>query len=128
MDFTSPDLLNWLQFAKDDAIDALPFGVIAMDADGQTCVYSDYESRQSQLARNEVLNRRFFEQIAPCMNNLMVAGRFADARNSSAPLDAVIDYVIAFRAKVVQAKLRLLYSPGMSLHYLLIQRAPGTSA
>ena len=99
-----------------------------MDTDGQVCVYSDYESRQSQLARDEVLNRRFFEQVAPCMNNLMVAGRFSDARLGSAPLDAVIDYVIAFRARVVQAKLRLLYSPGMSLHYLLIQRAPGTSA
>ena len=102
--------------------------MIAMDVDGQTRIYSDYESRQAQLSRDEVLNRRFFEHVAPCMNNLMVAGRFADARQASVPLDAVIDYVIAFRAQVVEAKLRLLYAPGVSLHYLLIQRVSGTSA
>ncbi len=64
----------------------------------------------------------FFDQIAPCMNNLMVAGRFAEARQTKAALDAVIEYVLAFRSAMAPVKLRLLYSPGIASHYLLIQR------
>ena len=97
MEFSSPELLDWLQAAPEAEVNALPFGVVALDGDGRACMYSDYESRQAELRRDEVLNCIFFEQIAPCMNNLMVAGRFADARHSSSPLDATLDYVLAFR-------------------------------
>lgn len=128
MEFTSPDLLSWLKAAADDAVDALPFGVIGMDGNGLACLYSDYESQQARLPREQVLAQNFFEQVAPCMNNLMVAGRFADARRSSAPLDANIDYVLAFRSHITPVRLRLLYSPDMPLHYLLVQRPAESDA
>ena len=123
MEFTSPGLLNWLYAVADEAVDALPFGVVGMDGDGRVCVYSVYESEQANLSRGEVIGRNFFEQVAPCMNNLMVAGRFADARRASTPLDAAIDHVLAFRSRITPSKLRLLYSPEISTHYLLIQRS-----
>lgn len=122
MEFTSPDMLDWLAAANEEAIDALDFGVVQLDDQGIAQRYNDFESRQSGLSKAEVLKQNFFEEIAPCMNNLMVAGRFSESRQSSTPLDAVIDYVLAFRARVTPVKLRLIYSPRVSGHYLLIQR------
>lgn len=122
MEFTSPELLDWLERADDDAIDALSFGVVRMDEQGQATLYNSVESRQAGLPKAEVLNQEFFERIAPCMNNLMVAGRFAESRHASASLDTIIDYVLAFRSAVTPVKLRLLYSPSVACHYLLIQR------
>ncbi len=122
MEFTSPELLDWLERADDDAIDALSFGVVRMDEQGQATLYNSAESRQAGLPKAEVLNQVFFERIAPCMNNLMVAGRFSESRHAKASLDTIIDYVLAFRSGVTPVKLRLLYSPGVTFHYLLIQR------
>lgn len=94
-----------------------------MDDRGRVCIYSVYESQQARLSGDDVIGRNFFEQVAPCMNNLMVAGRFADAMRASSSLDATLDYVLAFRSRITPAKLRLLYSPEIPMHYLLIQRS-----
>ena len=122
MEFTSPEIFDWLERSDDEAVDALSFGVVRMDEHGQATLYNTYESRQAGLPKTEVLNQVFFEQIAPCMNNLMVAGRFAESRHAKSTLDTIIDYVLAFRSTVVPVKLRLLYSPGVACHYLLIHR------
>ncbi len=122
MDFTSTDLLDWLARADDEAVDALGFGVVQMDEHGLTQRYNAHESSQSGLPKSEVLHQHFFEKIAPCMNNLMVAGRFEESRQARAPLDTLIEYVLAFRSRVTPVKLRLLYSPQVPGHYLLIQR------
>ncbi len=122
MEFTSPDILNWLETADDDAMDALDFGVIRIDPQGFTQRYNAFESREAGLPKADVLQQNFFEQIAPCMNNLMVAGRFSESRLSSTSLDTIIDYVLAFRSRITPVKLRLLYSPRINDHYLLIHR------
>lgn len=126
MDFSSEGLHRWLDAAADHELDSLNFGVIALDAAGLTCRYSEFEARLAGLQKVDVLGRPFFSQIARCMNNGIVAGRFADARLNGTSLDVTIAYVLAFRIKSVPARLRLLSSPGISLDYLLVLPATST--
>ncbi len=122
MDINAPNLADWLDQADDERLNALAFGVIGIDADGKTCRYSDYEARMAGFDPADVLGRHFFEEIGICMNNGLVAKRFADAQTKQEELDALIDYVLAFRSRRTPVKIRMLSSPRSSVRYLLIQR------
>jgi photoactive yellow protein len=99
-------------------LDALPFGVIGLDAAGMVAVYSAAEARYAGLTRESVLGRHFYTAVAPCMNNALVAGRL----EAEAALDVVIDYVLTFRMRPTRVKVRLLKAPGAPRQYILIQR------
>ena len=100
------------------ALDALSFGVVGLDASGQTQIYNLTESQMAGLSRGSVLNQDFFLTTGVCMNNFLVAQRFED----EPVLDVTLDYVLTFRMRPTPVKLRLLQQPGGALHYILIQR------
>ncbi len=57
-------------------IDALPFGLIAVDADGTIRQYNAYESRMARLPKDRVIGRNFFRDVAPCLSVHGFQGRF----------------------------------------------------
>ena len=57
-------------------IDALPFGLIAVDLDGTIAQYNAYESRLARLAKERVIGRNFFRDVAPCTAVKEFRGRF----------------------------------------------------
>ncbi len=57
-------------------IDALPFGLIALDPDGTIAQYNAYESKLARLAKDRVLGRNFFTDVAPCTAVKDFQGRF----------------------------------------------------
>ncbi len=128
MDFAVDALHAWLDQASDAELDQLPYGVIGMDRDGRACRYNQYEVSQAGFAPDEVIGRKFFEEIARCMDNGMVAGRFARAVASKEVLDATMDYVLAFRASKTRVKMRLLHDPATPTSYLLIERLGDSTA
>ena len=101
-------------------LDDLPFGVIGLSPDGLVWVYNATESRLAGLPANRVLGGNFFNNIAQCMNNFMVAQRFLDEPN----LDATLDFVLTLRMRPTPVKLRLLQAEGAALHFVLIHRRP----
>ncbi len=62
--------------APDSVIDALPFGVIALDPSGVVQRYNLYESRLARLDKSEVIGRSFFDQVARCTRVEGFQGRF----------------------------------------------------
>jgi len=100
------------------SLDALPFGVIGLLSDSTVHFYNMAESQAAGLAVTRVASRRFFEEIAPCMNNFMVAQRFED----EARIDDVISYVLTFRMRPTPVRLRLLKAPDCDLRFILIER------
>lgn len=126
--FDEPDLCTKLQGLSDAELDALDFGVIAFDAEGRVRRYNQHESTQSSFARTNVLGQHAFVELAPCLNNYLVAGRFAQAEHDQRVLDEVLPYVLTFRMKPTRAKLRLLWQPGAPLSYMAIARANGGTA
>lgn len=120
--FEHPDLAALLEHCDATALDALGFGVIGFDHAGRVERYNTFESQAAGLRAERVLGQDLFLAVAPCMNNFMVAQRFADARADGAPLDDIINYVLTLRMRPTKVKLRLLCQPGAALAYVLVQR------
>jgi len=117
VDFSDPHLLDALEAADDAALDALPFGVIAMAFDGTVTSYNSAESRLSGLTPANVVGRRFFTQVAPCTDTGAVAHRF----ESEPVLDETLAYVFTFALRPTAVRLRLLKGPDRQRMYLVVQ-------
>ncbi len=103
-------------------MDALEFGVIGFDDEGLVKVYNDYESKMAGLSLQSVIDADLFNTVAPCMNNFLVAQKFEDALEEAAELDEIMDYVLTLKMKPTRVKLRLISSPQLPFHYLIILR------
>ena len=101
-----------------ERLDGVPFGVIGFASDAIVTVYNATESRNAGLRPQRVLGKHFFEEVAPCMNNFMVAQRFDDED----VLDDIVPYVLTLRMRPTPVRLRLLKAPGCVTRFVLIER------
>lgn len=122
--FDAPDLAKRLDQCPAEELDTLGFGVIGFDAETLVQRYNAFESEAAGLAPQRVLDQPLFTNVAPCLNNFMVAQRFEDAQDDGSALDATIDYVLTLRMRPVKVALRLLANPGGATRYVLVQRQP----
>ena len=122
LSFTDPQLLEALPALHDAALDELPFGVIAFGADRRVVRYNRYESQAAAFPVERVLGQHVFIELAPCMNNYLVGGRFDDTEAAGQPLDEVLPYVLTLRMMPTPVQLRLLSAPWQPLRYVLVQR------
>lgn len=120
--FDQPDLTALLVKMDDATLDTLGFGVIGFDIEDRVRRYNTFESKAAGLGIERVLNQNLFTVVAPCMNNFLVAQRFADARETGMALDDTINYVLTLRMRPTKVKLRLLSDPVSELCYVLVQR------
>ena len=67
MTFEDHNLAACLAALAPEALHALPFGVIRLDAEGSVAFFSKRESEQSGYGARPTIGRAFFSQIAPCM-------------------------------------------------------------
>lgn len=102
-----------------ERLDALPFGVIEFTPDAIVTVYNATESRNAGLSPQRVLGKHFFEEVAPCMNNFMVAQRFDDVDE----LDEIIPYVLTLRMRPTPVRLRLMKAQSCATRFVLIERS-----
>lgn len=124
LSFVTPDALSQLATLSVQALDSLPFGLIAMSPDGVVVIYNQTESELSRLTPARVVGRHFFRDVAPCTNNFLIAQRF----ETEPELDATLDYVFTLRMTPTPVRLRLLRSAAAPHMYLLVEkRRPGGS-
>ncbi len=107
-----------LEAMSTEALDRLPFGVIGFAPDTTVTHYNATESRLAGLPADSVLGEAYFQNVAQCMNNFMVAQRFEDEPE----LDATLDYVLTLRMRPTPVKLRLLKTPTTTTSFILVQR------
>ncbi|WP_332877979.1 phosphonate transporter [Massilia sp. S19_KUP03_FR1] len=122
LSFDMPTLGAALAALSDAELDQLDFGVIGFDRETAVCRYNAVESSAAGLSPQRVLNQPLFTNVAPCMNNFMVAQRFDDADDQGVALDATIDYVLTLRMRPIKVALRLIADPGAAVRYVLIRR------
>ena len=122
LSIATPGLHGQLAHLSPEQLDRLDFGVIGFDADTNVCQYNQTESDAAGLTAPRVLGQPLFTNVAPCLNNFMVAQRFEDAQDEGSALDATIDYVLTLRMRPVKVKLRLLADPAGGVRYVLVQR------
>lgn len=120
--FDAPGLAQVLDASSQEQIDQLDFGVIGFDAGATVQRYNAFESQAAGLSPQRVLGEPLFTNVAPCLNNFMVAQRFEDALADGAELDETIDYVLTLRMRPIKVKLRLLAGANSGTRYVLVQR------
>lgn len=49
-----------------DKLDALPYGAILVDEEGKILFYNKEEEERAGRAREDVLDKNFFTEVAPC--------------------------------------------------------------
>jgi photoactive yellow protein len=98
--------------------DTLPFGVVGFAADTIVQIYNATEARMSGLDPATVVGVPFFDAVAQCMNNFMVAQRFEDEPE----LDDIFPYVLTLRMRPTKVRLRLLATAETPRRYVLIER------
>jgi photoactive yellow protein len=76
--FDSPRLAEDVEKLSPDQIDALPFGAIRLDRDGNITFFSARERQQSGY-RHEALSRSFFADVAPCLDTPQYRGQLEKA-------------------------------------------------
>ena len=99
-------------------IDALPFGLIGVDASGTIEQYNAYESKLSRLSRERVIGRNFFRDVAPCTAVKDFQGRFERFAAGTGDGAESFDFVFAFsfgRQHVNITFLRAAKSPNIKI-------------
>lgn len=122
LSFATPGLHTRLAQLQPEDLDYLDFGVIGFDDATHVCQYNRVESEAAGLTAPRVLGQPLFTNVAPCLNNFMVAQRFEDAHDDATTLDDTIDYVLTLRMRPIKVKLRLLAAPDSAVRYVLVQR------
>jgi len=120
--FDTPGLADLLDASSQEQLDALEFGVIGFDAETIVQRYNAVESQAAGLSPQRVIGEPLFTNVAPCLNNFLVAQRFEDAADDASELDDTIDYVLTLRMRPIKVKLRLLASASGANRYVLVQR------
>ena len=105
LDFEARDLALLLAALSPAELDALPFGVVKLDAHGHVIHFSATEAAQSGFLRQRALGRDFFADVAPCIGTPAFRERIASARLAGR-LDVRFEHVGDFadpdRAMVVR--------------------------
>lgn len=120
--FDARGLADVLDASSQEQLDMLDYGVIGFDGDAIVRRYNAFESQAAGLSPQRVVGEPLFTNVAPCLNNFLVAQRFEDAAVDGSELDDTIDYVLTLRMRPVKVKLRLRASATSSTRYVLVQR------
>ncbi len=71
-------------------LEALPLGVIVLDAEGRVVLYNAAEQRLARRTQASVLGKDFFTEVAPCLRVAGLADVFHE-RIGRQPLDEVVE-------------------------------------
>jgi len=117
MTFDDPSMAELLETSSEAELDDLAFGVVGLDREGRVDRYNAHEERSSGLPRAHVMGRHFFFDVAPCMNNYLVAERFEETS-----LDTTMPYVLTFRMRPTPVRLRLIRTQSARRGWVLVWR------
>jgi photoactive yellow protein len=79
IDFDDDELPRALDRLSVEERDALPFGLIGLDPEGNVRFYSETEARLSGMGTPPRIGAAFFREIAPCMDTPSFRGRIEEA-------------------------------------------------
>ena len=89
-------ILKTIHSINEQELDALPYGVIQLDAQGTVLRYNASEEQLSGLNKSKVIGKNFFTEIAPCTDLQEFRGRFSQGV-ASAELHCTFRFHFAFK-------------------------------
>jgi photoactive yellow protein len=119
-DIADAQLLARVEKLSHEALDALPFGVVRLDAAGRVLFFSRTEARQSGFGDRNAIGRNFFSELAPCMSSPAFLQRLEQAR-AAGTLDISFEQVGDFDDAQRELRVRVISASAGGL-WLFIQR------
>ena len=118
--FDDQDIVRQVERLSSAELDALPFGVVRLNADGEVSFFSRTEAEQSGYGSRPALGRRFFSELAPCMGSPEFRNRVEQA-HADRTLDILFEHVGDFgnATRVLRIRLKAASDGGT---WLLLQR------
>ncbi len=105
----TPQLFQTIDSMSQAELDALPQGVIELDAHGTILKYNSYEANLAGLNRETVLGKNFFKQVAPCTDVQEFYGRFREGV-AAGKLHCKFRYHFSFKRNPIDVTVTLFYS------------------
>ncbi len=110
-----------------ERLDELPFGAIVVDPDGTICEYNEYETRLSHFAKEAVIGKNFFHDVAPCTAVHAFEGRMHDFLATSDQVSEKFDYFFPFLHGGVTVEITFLRLRHQGQVLIAIERADAAS-
>jgi photoactive yellow protein len=110
-DFDTPNLARAVEDLTPDQVDALPFGVIRLDAQDTVVLLNKTEAQQSGYDARPARGHGFFTDVAPCLDNGYFKGRIDKARRAGT-LDIAFSFVGDFCDREREFDVRVQSSSG----------------
>jgi len=92
-----------------EQLDALPFGVIRLDATGKVLTFNSSEAKLTGRDPKRVIGKNFFTQVAPCTNVKAFAGRFREGM-AKKEMHIIFPYRFDFEMAPRDVSVTLFYS------------------
>ena len=105
---------------SEKGLDSLAYGVIQLDAEGTVLRYNAYEAGLSGLAKQKVLGKNFFKEIAPCTDIREFYGRFQDGI-AAGELHCTFRFHFAFKERPRDVTITLFYNNRDKSTWVLVQ-------
>lgn len=105
-------------------LDALPFGAIRLDRDGNILTYNMTESKLTGRDPKRVVGRNFFRDVAPCTNVQAFAGRFREGV-AKKEMHAIFPYRFDFEMAPRDVTVTLFYSKQTDTAWVFVREAQG---
>jgi len=103
-------------------LDALPFGAIRLDRDGNILTYNMTESKLTGRDPKRVVGRNFFRDVAPCTNVQAFAGRFREGV-AKKEMHAIFPYRFDFEMAPRDVTVTLFYSKQTDTAWVFVREA-----
>ena len=107
MSFVDSSTLTTLPSLDQSQADALDFGIVKVDDEGNVLLYNQWESDMAGVPVASAMGKNFFTQVAPCTNNRLFFGRFKDGV-SAGDLDTEFNYTFTYKMKPTNVVIRLM--------------------
>lgn len=107
-------------------LDVLPVGVIQVDDAGVILQYNKTEGDMAGFQAKDVEGKNLFFELAPCLNNGLVYGKFRAGVDQGA-LDQEVLYALTYRMRPILTQMRLWRDPATATNWILLQRIGSTS-
>jgi len=118
--FEDDDLGEKLRHASDEQLDNAPFGIIKVDDEGVIEFFNQYESELSGMDPEEVKDRNFFTEVAPCTNNRLFRGRFKKGVRRG-ELDETFSYTYTYKMRPTLVDI-FLYRDEAGNNWITVQK------
>ena len=121
IEFGHHDIENTLAQLSEAQIDRLPFGAIELDAKGKVLGYNATESKITGRAKEEVIGKMFFNDIAPCCNTSSFRGVF-DEGVKTGRLDTIFTYTFDYKMNPTRVKIHMRKAMATKTYWIFVKR------